>query len=118
MLKERTPWNLHKTLAILYSTVDTRQCAETLAKEAIQKKYAACVNVIPGGTSFYDWNQNVEQAVEYYVVFKTTSERLLPLETWLLENHPYDVPAILKWHVEASKDFYNYILKSLDTPEI
>jgi uncharacterized protein involved in tolerance to divalent cations len=47
------------------------------------------------------------------MIFKTTPNRLSNLEQWLLEHHPYDIPAILKWETETYNEFNGYMSESL-----
>lgn len=100
-------------LMILYTTIGSLPEAEKLAKTAVETKHAACVNIIPGMQAVYVWKEAVEQASECVMIFKTSPEQLPALEAWLLQNHPYDTPAILKWQVGTSKDFHNYIVSNL-----
>ena len=45
----------NQKLSIVYTTIATLQEAETLAEQAVTQKYAACVNIIPGALSVYEW---------------------------------------------------------------
>ena len=96
-------------IEVLYTTVGTEAEAEKLANLAIANKMAACVNILGGGRSIYRWEEKVEQSNEYYMLFKTTAERLFALEQFIIQNHPYDVPAILKWQCQSSLAFYDYV---------
>ena len=100
-------------LAVLYTTIGTQQEAEHLANKAISEKVAACVNIIPGGKSIYLWNEKIEHSDECYMIFKTTSTLLPELEKWIIKNHPYDIPAIVKFDAHTSADFLDYIIKSV-----
>lgn len=96
-------------VSILYTTISTLQEAERLAHLALSEKVAVCVNIIPNGKSIYLWNGQIEQNNECYMIFKSHSTCLSKLEQWIVKNHPYDVPAILKWDVESSAAFAKYI---------
>lgn len=100
-------------LAILYTTINTSQEAEILADLAITSKLSVCVNIIAGGKSIYLWNGRIEQSEEYYMVFKTTIDLIEELKDIITQNHPYDVPVILKWECEANNDFSEYVKKEL-----
>jgi periplasmic divalent cation tolerance protein len=104
---------MNNNIAILYTTIGTQQEAEQLANIIISQKLAACVNIIPGGKSIYLWDSKIEQSAEYYMLFKTTIEAIQELEQFIIQNHPYDVPAILKLTPESSEKFVNYISKSV-----
>jgi periplasmic divalent cation tolerance protein len=104
---------MNKNLLVLYSTVGTKKQAEKLATIALSARKASCVNILPAGKSIYLWENKIEQNDEFYLLFKTSPELVNELEQLIIENHPYDLPAILKFDVEGSQEFVNYILSSL-----
>ena len=98
-----------RNVTVLYTTIGTHQEAENLAKIVLSQKLAACVNIIPEGKSMYLWNGKIEQNSECYMLFKTTTVLMQKLEQLIIQKHPYDVPAILKFSPEASEKFVDYI---------
>ena len=100
-------------IAVLYTTVGNEKDAKRLARAVIEKKVAVCANILPKGKSIYVWEGKVEEGEEYYVLFKTKVELLRELEEVVAREHPYEVPAILKWECETSEGFYDYIIKTL-----
>ena len=114
MIKKKQESSCHQ-LAILYTTVNKLEDAENLARQSIELKYAACVNIIPAVKSIYIWNESIEEAIECSVIFKTTPDALSVLEKWILEHHPYDLPSVLKWNAESSAAFFQYINESIFT---
>ncbi len=96
--------------ALLYTTIDTMDNAQTLVKLALEAKLAACANIIPGGQSMYLWNETIEQNSECYILFKTTMEKMSSLQQLIVDHHPYDIPAILIWDAQTSHNFFNYLL--------
>lgn len=93
----------------LYTTISSKIEAEKLAQLVLTEKLAACINIIPAGQSFYLWKGNIENNIEYYMLFKTLPEHAEALESFMLSHHPYDVPALLKWDVYTSPAFFNYL---------
>lgn len=98
-------------IAILYTTFAKQQDAEKLAEQAIVTKLAACVNIIPQATAIYEWEGKVEKTSELLVIFKTSLDQEPALYKWLLTNHPYSVPAIIKINADTSPMFNNYVLE-------
>jgi periplasmic divalent cation tolerance protein len=98
-----------KQLAIVYTTIATLQEAETLAEQAVSEKYAACVNIIPGALSVYEWEGKIEKNQECLLIFKTTMTTIEKLERWIIAKHPYALPAILCSSIDSSPDFYRYV---------
>lgn len=73
--------------------------ARGIAAELVERRLAACVNLLPGVESIYRWEGKVERAGEVLAVIKTT--RYPELEVALKELHPYEVPEILALPVAA-----------------
>jgi len=73
-------------------------CANTLLDEGL----IACVNMIPGMISLFEWNGERNEARETGVVLKTNAARLDRAITRLAELHPYDGPAIVGWHCDTA----------------
>ena len=100
---------MNQKISILYTTVASKEDAENLSEQAIIAKLAACVNIIPNATSMYEWNGKLEKTSEFLIIFKTSDNKIEKLYQWILNNHPYDVPAILKTLVDTSVEFYSYV---------
>jgi periplasmic divalent cation tolerance protein len=96
-------------LALIYTTFISKKEALDFCHKVMNLKMAFCANVIENGTSVYLWKGKIEQSEESYVLLKTTKDLLPLLEEWILENHPYKTPAIIKIQdVQASKSFLEY----------
>lgn len=80
---------------VILVTAPEAKRARALAKGALQRRYAACANLVPRIESHYWWKGKLEQSSETLLVFKTTRARAAALEAFLLERHPYDTPEIL-----------------------
>ena len=75
------------SIAFLYTTVNDKKLAEQLAEDAVREKRAACVNIIPGAVSVYAWEGNIEKSAECLLLFKTTTDNLKALESWIKTKH-------------------------------
>ena len=73
----------------------TSEDAERIAGALVERSLAACVNVVPGVTSFYRWKGETARDSEWLLVMKTTTARFEGLREALLELHPYEVPEII-----------------------
>ncbi len=69
--------------------------AEDLAKRLVSSRLAACVNILPGLTSVYEWKGEVERDSELLLLAKTTEARYPALENALRQAHPYELPEIV-----------------------
>ena len=61
----------------------------------MERKLAACVNLLPPMQSVYRWQGRVEQAEEVQLLVKTCVDRLDALTAAITHLHPYEVPEIL-----------------------
>ena len=101
---------LDSGVMVVFSTVDKESVAKELAKGVVEKKLAACVNIMAPCTSIYRWQGKVQEDSEFLMVIKTTKEKYQALEKWLKESHPYDVPEVIGWEVAlGSHDYLNWV---------
>lgn len=77
---------------IVLITCPDLAAARSLGRALVDRRLAACVNVIPGVTSIYRFEGTVHEDSEALLVCKTVQERVEALEAALRELHPYDVP--------------------------
>lgn len=91
---------------VVLSTVARAEDAERIARALVERRLAACVNVVPGLVSVYRWKGNVERDDERLLVIKTRRERLAPLREAIAELHPYELPELLALPVEAGSPAY------------
>lgn len=75
-------------------------CARGIAQLLVEKRLAACVNLMRGMRSIYRWNDKVEQADEVLMLIKTTPERFEDICKVVRERHPHDVPEVLSANVD------------------
>jgi len=80
---------------LIYCTCPNKGTAKKLAQLLVTEKLAACVNILPGITSVYTWNGQIESVTEQLLVIKTRAECYASLEALLFKHHPYEVPEII-----------------------
>lgn len=66
--------------------------AEALAQGLVEAKLAACVNVVPGVTSYYRWEGKMQKDEEFMLLAKTRFDRLEALAKFVKERHSYELP--------------------------
>lgn len=71
------------------------QQAEGLARELVELRLAACVNLLPRITSIYRWDGAVQQDEETLLLIKTTAAQVEALRAAVIARHPYAVPEFL-----------------------
>lgn len=90
---------------VVLMTVPTEQ-AESLARDLVEKKLAACVNLVPKISSLYRWQGKMERSEESLMIVKTDRDVFEKLEARVVERHPYSVPEILCLPIETGHQPY------------
>jgi periplasmic divalent cation tolerance protein len=80
--------------------------AAQIARALVEERLVACGNVVPGLRSIYRWDGKVQDDSEALLVLKTTRARFEALRERVLALHPYEVPEILAFPVEAGSERY------------
>ncbi len=91
---------------VALSTVGTAEDAERIARALVERRLAACVNVVPNVVSVYRWKGEVARDEELLLVIKTRRDRLEALREALAGLHPYEVPELVALPVEAGHEPY------------
>ena len=77
---------------VVLSTCPSAEEAEKIARTLVEKRLAACVNVVPGARSFYRWKGALEEAGEWLLLIKSRRELFPRLCAELESLHSYEVP--------------------------
>ena len=80
---------------LVFTNLPDREAAIELAHGLVERRLAACVNVLGACTSVYRWNGALEQADEVPVMLKTRAARYPEVEAAIRELHPYELPEIV-----------------------
>jgi len=99
---------------LILSTAPDEKTAEALACGLVEKKLAACVNIIGGVRSVYRWKGKIEKAFEVIVVAKTTAKLAAEASRFIKSRHPYEVPEIISLSVlGGDKTYLDWITSSV-----
>lgn len=80
--------------------------ARTLAQRLVEHHLAACVNVVPGVTSFYWWKGEVQRDVEWLLLAKTRAEHLEALVQKVRTWHSYEEPEVIALPIAGGSPTY------------
>ena len=83
-----------ETLLVLTNLPDA-DSAGRIGRLLVERRLAACVNIMAPCTSVYRWNDAVETATEIPLLIKTTLARYPALQAALTAAHPYELPEIV-----------------------
>jgi periplasmic divalent cation tolerance protein len=100
------------TPVVVLTTVGATFDVRLLATQLVEKRLAACVNIIPQIQSVYRWQGKIENESEQMLLIKTVEERVEELKTALFANHPYEVPEFVVIRLDELSDPYRAWLLS------
>jgi periplasmic divalent cation tolerance protein len=82
-----------EALIVLSNFPDT-QTATRCAKELVERKLAACVNIMPSCVSVYTWKGELETASEIPILVKAQAANFQAIQETIRALHPYELPEI------------------------
>lgn len=95
---------------VVLITVSSPDEGEKIAKALVEKRIAACVNIIPGLRSIYHWQGKVRDDQELLLMAKTSESLFERLQQEIKTLHSYSVPEIIALPVvKGSEAYLNWI---------
>jgi periplasmic divalent cation tolerance protein len=96
---------------VVLSTFASSEEAQRVARALVEKRLAACVNVMPGVRSVYRWKDNagkdaIEEAEEVLLVIKSSRALLEGLKEEIERMHSYEVPEVIALSVVDGSERY------------
>ncbi|HSA34417.1 MAG TPA: divalent-cation tolerance protein CutA [bacterium] len=91
---------MHTGHIVALTTFDKREDAERVARILVERRLAACVQMVAPMTSVYRWKGTVETATETLCLIKTRRDLFPQIERAMAELHPYEVPELVALPVE------------------
>jgi periplasmic divalent cation tolerance protein len=85
---------------IVFTTTGSEEEAQKIARHLVERRVAACVNIIPRMESIYRWQGKVESAQEWLLIIKTTAARFPAVRESIRELHSYELPECIVVSVE------------------
>ncbi len=102
---------MQRLIAILTTTPD-KKTAQLIAKQLLENKLAACVQISGPIESHYTWNNQRKTAEEWQCSIKTQAHLFNKIETLISANHPYETPEIIGIPIlNISKQYADWIKK-------
>jgi periplasmic divalent cation tolerance protein len=100
--------------AIVLTTTDSSESAQRIARTLVERRLAACVNILPLVESVYRWKAIVESAQELLLIIKTRASRFADVESAIRELHHYDLPECILVPIEqGSADYLKWISENV-----
>ncbi len=88
------------------TTAGSEEEAERISSALVERRLAACVQVIGPISSRYRWQGEVEQAREWMCLAKTDAARYPAVEAAIRENHSYEEPEVIAMPIAAGSRGY------------
>lgn len=101
------------TMYVYVTTGDVDE-ARKIGRAAVERRLAACANVISGIDSIYWWQGKVEETEETVLILKTMADRLKELTELVTELHAYECPCIEAWPItDGHRPFLDWIAREV-----
>lgn len=91
---------------VVLSTCGSTEEAARVARALVEKRLAACVNIVPGVRSVYRWKDAIEDEEEALLVIKTSRALLDDLRAEIEKLHSYEVPEVIALVVVDGSERY------------
>jgi periplasmic divalent cation tolerance protein len=100
-----------KRAVFVYTTWPSTVEAEEAGRVLVERRLAACVNILPGMISHYRWEGKIERGEEAVMIVKTRASLGEQVATKVKEMHPYKVPALLVISLEGvDQDYFTWMM--------
>lgn len=105
----------HRRIRLVYMTAGSMDEAAAIAKRLVAQGLAACVNLIDGMRSIYQWDGQVQDDRETVMIAKTSADRIDELVDAVKSMHSYDCPCIVALTADdGNRDFLDWVAKQVD----
>ena len=91
---------------LVLTTTDSEELAIRIGRELVERRLAACVNLVGPVQSVYRWEGQVVCSEERLLILKTRVDRFQQVSSAIRELHTYDVPEVLAVPLSAGDGRY------------
>ena len=94
------------SVVTVYAIFADQAEAQAIGRAMVEKRLAACVNIMQPCRSIYRWEGAIETGTEVPALFKTTLDQADALISAIADRHSYSVPAIAVWAISKLPESY------------
>ena len=80
---------------VIFCTVPSKDDGSRIGNALVKNKLAACVNIIGGLTSIYEWKGELCNDEECQMIIKSRKEKFKAIKKEIVSLHPYELPEII-----------------------
>ena len=91
---------------IVLTTAASEEEARKIARHLLERRLAACVNLVPQVASIYLWQGKIEEAREWLLIVKTTAAAFGQVRAAISELHSYELPECICLMIEDGSPAY------------
>ncbi|HJX83037.1 MAG TPA: divalent-cation tolerance protein CutA [Candidatus Angelobacter sp.] len=91
---------------IILTTAGSQEEARKIAHALVERKLAACVNIVPQVESVYRWQGKVENAAEWLLIIKTSAAAFERVRDVVRELHSYELPECIMLEIAGGSPEY------------
>ena len=97
-------------LSLGYITFPTKSEAKNAVLALLEERLIACANIIDGAESYFFWDDEIQQAREIVVIFKTRQKNEDKIIRTVRELHSYEIPCVVFTPLEyGNPEFLNWV---------
>ncbi len=93
---------------LFYTTHASSESANEMAQQLLEKRLIACVNIMPIQSAYW-WQGSITTDNEWVAIMKTAQHLADQLEAEIIRLHPYEIPCIVRWQVQANIAYQTWI---------
>jgi periplasmic divalent cation tolerance protein len=91
---------------IVLTTAGSHEEAKEIAHALVERRLAACVNIVGSVDSVYRWKDEIESAQEWMLIIKTTAGAFEGVRDAIRELHSYELPECVQISIEAGSELF------------
>lgn len=91
---------------VIYCTVPNKREGKEIAKKLVEKKLAACVNILDKVESVFSWDGKLSEEREAMMIIKTKRELFDKINAMIQGLHSYNVPEVIAIPILEADDSY------------
>lgn len=100
---------------VIFITAANKKEAQSLTRQLIKHKLAACVNIVDKIESFFWWQGKVDSAKEALLIIKSKKSKLTKIIKLVKSMHSYEVPEVIALPIISGyRPYLNWIGESIE----